>query len=79
MIKPLYPQAALRAHIGGIVLLRVLVSETGEPVEIQVLKGVAGGLTESAVSAVRAWRFQPGTRGGAPVRAWTTIPIPFEP
>ncbi|MEP6770101.1 MAG: TonB family protein [Acidobacteriota bacterium] len=79
VIKPLYPQAALRAHIGGIVLLRVLVSETGEPLEIQVQKGVAGGLTESAVSAVRAWRFQPGTRGGAPVRGWTTIPIPFEP
>ncbi|MDQ2871091.1 MAG: TonB family protein [Acidobacteriota bacterium] len=79
VIKPLYPQVALRAHIGGIVLLRVLVSETGEPVEVQVLKGVAGGLTESAVAAVRHWRFQPATRGGSPVRGWTTIPIPFEP
>jgi TonB family protein len=79
VIKPLYPQVALRAHIGGIVLLRVLVSETGEPVEVQVLKGVAGGLTESAVAAVRNWRFQPATRGGSPVRGWTTIPIPFEP
>ncbi len=79
VIKPLYPQVALRAHIGGIVLLRALVSETGQVLEIQVLKGVAGGLTESAVSAVRGWRFEPATRGGAPIRAWTTIPIPFEP
>ncbi|MEP6801395.1 MAG: TonB family protein [Acidobacteriota bacterium] len=79
VVKPVYPQVALRAHIGGIVLLRVLVSETGLPLEIQVLRGVAGGLTESAVSAVRGWRFEPATRGGAPVRAWTTIPIPFEP
>ncbi|MEO8190646.1 MAG: TonB family protein [Acidobacteriota bacterium] len=79
VIKPLYPKLALRAHIGGIVLLRALVSETGQVLEIQVLKGVAGGLTESAVSAVRGWRFEPATRGGAPIRAWTTIPIPFEP
>ncbi|MCA1609863.1 MAG: energy transducer TonB, partial [Acidobacteria bacterium] len=79
VIKPQYPQMALRAHIGGIVLLRVLVSETGGPVEVQVLKGAAGGLTESAVAAVRGWRFQPATRGGSPVRGWTTIPIPFEP
>ncbi len=79
VVKPLYPQIALRAHIGGIVLLRVLVSETGQPLEIQVLKGAAGGLTESAVSALRGWRFEPARREGMPVRAWTTIPIPFEP
>ena len=79
VVKPVYPQLALRARIGGIVLLRVLVSETGKPLEIQVLKGVAGGLTDSAVNAVRGWRFEPATRGGTPVRAWTTIPIPFEP
>ena len=79
IVRPVYPQSALRARIGGIVLLRVLVAENGVPVEIQVVKSVAGGLTESAVAAVRGWRFEPATRGGTPVRGWTTIPIPFQP
>ena len=67
------------ARKGGLVLLRVLVSESGEPVDIQIVQGVSGGLTESAVRAMRNWRFEPALRNGVPVRAWTTIPIPFEP
>ncbi|MEO8430149.1 MAG: TonB family protein [Acidobacteriota bacterium] len=79
VVKPSYPPVALRAHIGGVVLLRVLVSEAGVPVEIQVIKGAPGGLTESAVAAVKGWRFVPASRAGAPVPAWTMVPIPFEP
>lgn len=79
VIKPIYPTVALRARIGGVVLLRVLVSETGVPADIQVVKGVTGGLTESAVAAVKGWRFTPASHNGAPIRAWTAVPIPFEP
>lgn len=79
VIKPVYPPFALRARIRGIVLLRVTVSERGQPLDVQVLKGVAGGLTESAVAAVRTWQFEPATRNGVPVRDTITIPIPFEP
>jgi len=79
VVKPIYPPLALRAKMGGTVLLRVLVAENGAPADVQVIQGAPGGLTESAVAAVRKWRFTPGQRNGAPVRAWTTIPIPFEP
>jgi protein TonB len=79
VVKPLYPPVALQARIGGIVILRVLVSETGQPLEIEVMRGGKGGLTEAAVSAVRKWTFTPARRGETPVRAWTTVPIPFEP
>ena len=79
IVKPVYPEVALRARIRGLVVLRVLVSENGSPEQIQVVKGAAGGLTEAAVSAVRRWTFEPARRNGQPVRAWTTVPIPFEP
>ena len=79
IVKPTYPSFALRARIGGVVILRVLVGETGTPLDIEVVTGASGGLTESAVSAVRRWRFTPGRRNGVAVRAWTTVPIPFEP
>jgi protein TonB len=79
VVKPVYPPFALRARVGGVVILRVLVSETGLPLDVEVIKGVGGGLTEAAVEAVKRWKFEPGRRNGTAVRTWTTIPIPFEP
>ena len=79
VVKPNYPPMALRQRIGGIVILKVLVSETGQPLEVEVARGVRGGLSEAAAAAVRRWTFEPATRNGEPVPAWTTVPIPFEP
>lgn len=79
IVKPLYPPVALRARIGGLVILRVLVSETGRPAEIEVEQPGKAGLTEAAIAAVRLWTFTPARKGDTAVRAWTTVPIPFEP
>jgi protein TonB len=79
VVKPTYPPMALRQRIGGIVILRVLVAESGRPLDVQVLRGVRGGLSEAATIAVRRWTFEPATKNGKPVEAWTTVPIPFEP
>ena len=59
-------------------MLQVLVTETGAPGEVVVVKAARGHLTEAAVAAVRSWLFEPATRLGKPVRAWTTVEIPFE-
>ncbi|HEY7369827.1 MAG TPA: TonB family protein [Thermoanaerobaculia bacterium] len=79
VVKPAYPPIALRQKIGGIVVLRVLVSESGNPDQIEVVRGVKGGITEAAVAAVRRWSFEPARKDGVAVKTWTTIPIPFEP
>jgi len=79
VVKPAYPPLALQAHIGGVVILKVLVSETGQPLEIEVSRAGRAGLTEAAIAAVKRWTFTPARRGETPVRAWTTVPIPFEP
>jgi protein TonB len=79
IVKPSYPPFALQAHIGGIVVLRVLVSEQGTPLQIEVTRRVGAGLTEAAVEAVRRWVFEPARKDGLPVRTWMVIPIPFEP
>jgi TonB family protein len=79
VIKPIYPPVALRAGLKGTVILRVSVSEAGRVTDIEVLKGVPGGLTDSAVQAVRSWRFEPAMRNGVHVPGVITIPIPFEP
>ncbi|MGH9400211.1 MAG: TonB family protein [Thermoanaerobaculia bacterium] len=79
VVKPIYPPSAQRARIRGFVVLRVLVGETGTPLDFQVVQGVGGGLTEAAVTAARQWTFTPARKNGVAVRAWTTVSIPFEP
>jgi TonB family protein len=79
VVKPTYPPLALKARIGGIVVLRVLVSEKGLPLEIQVARKAPAGLDDAAVAAVRRWTFTPPVAGGVPVRTWMMVPIPFEP
>jgi TonB family protein len=79
VVKPAYPPIALRQKIGGIVVLRVLVTESGSPSQVEVVRGVRGGITEAAVAAVRRWSFEPARKDGVAVKTWTTVPIPFEP
>ena len=78
MVKPTYPPLALKARIGGIVVLRVLVSEKGLPLEIEVARKAPAGLDDAAVAAVRRAFTRP-VAGGVPVRTWMMVPIPFEP
>lgn len=62
-----YTAAARTAGIEGVVVLDLVVDETGKPRDIKVVEGLEHGLTEAAVAAVRACRFTPGEREGAPV------------
>ncbi len=78
VVNPVYPPADLKARIRGLVAIQVLVSETGVPLDVVVVERARGHLTEAAVTAVRSWRFEPATKNGQPVRAWTTVRIPFE-
>lgn len=76
--KPVYPNASRRLGERGIVLLRVLVTAAGEPAKVD-LKKTSGyaRLDESAVEAVRNWKFVPARLGDKPVEAWVVVPIEF--
>jgi len=78
-VSPRYPAQALRSRIGGTVILRVLVSDTGEAMDVAVVRQIHPELSAAAVKAVRGWEWQPALRNGRPVTAWTTVPIPFRP
>ena len=75
---PVYPEAALRQRIRGLVTLRVLVAEDGFPVRITVEKAAREDLTRAAIEAANQWRFEPALEGGRPVRTFTTLRFPFE-
>ena len=77
--KPVYPPAALQARVGGIVLLRVLVSVNGGPARVEVARSVQPDLDSAAVAAVRQWHFEPAKKRGVAVEAWMTVAVPFDP
>lgn len=76
---PVYPPRCLRMGIEGVVRVRVLVGEDGRPQEVTIGKSSGeAALDQSAMDAVRTWRFEPARQHGVPVRAWAVIPIEFK-
>ena len=75
-----FPTRALQQRMHGTVLLRVLVDETGKPVQVTVEHGSGYALLDrSAIQQVMAgWRFQPAMIDGKAVRAWAKVPVTFD-
>ena len=66
-VNPFYPYIARTARISGVVQLRASVSrESGLVTSVQVLRDVPL-LSWSAVEAVRAWQFAPGSIPAEPI------------
>ncbi|ARU04895.1 hypothetical protein CCO03_09560 [Comamonas serinivorans] len=76
--KPEYPRASREMGEEGTTLLRVLVSADGRAEQVEVKRSSGyDRLDQSALRAVRKWRFRPGTRNGEPYSAWFDLPIVF--
>lgn len=76
--RPDYPALSKRYREQGKVLLRVHVSAAGavQQVELHSSSGWPR-LDRAAEEAVRAWRFVPANRSGAPVPGWVIVPLNF--
>jgi TonB family protein len=74
---PLYPEAARRARIQGVVVLECTINKEGVVNDIKVLRGLPLGLTESAVDAVTKWRFKASTLNGKPVEVLYILTVRF--
>ena len=77
--KPNYPSISMRLGEEGRVLLRVLVSEEGTPIDIQQIQSSGSErLDNAAREAVKRWRFIPARQGENKVKAWVQVPIDFK-
>lgn len=75
---PAYPRLSRRAGEEGTVLLDVLILPDGTVGDIRIK--VSSGyrrLDESALEAVRKWRFIPAKQGGKPIAYWYVQPVVF--
>jgi TonB family protein len=72
-----YPPVARMQRVEGTVLLSVLISETGQVLDVKVIKGDSR-LSGSAEQSVRRSSFAPGMKDGVRVRSWLPVGIAFK-
>jgi serine/threonine-protein kinase len=80
-VAPNYPDEVAKQHVQDVVVLQVLVDETGRPRNIRLLRGSrkAPLLDGAAAAAVRQWTFSPAKKNGQPVPCWFNVGVPFPP
>jgi protein TonB len=78
-VQPKYPELARKAKVTGNVILEAVVRKDGTVGDVKVLRspGANLGFEESAVDAVRQWRYKPGVQNGRPVDVYFTIVVEF--
>ena len=74
--NPVYPPLARQARIQGNVVLHAIIDKDGRVGELQVISGHPL-LVQSALEAVKNWRYQPTQLNGDPVEVDTTITVSF--
>ena len=75
-VQPAYPPLARQARIHGTVQLRAIISKAGR---VENLVVVAGHplLVQSAIEAVRQWRYRPYMLNNEPIEVETEITVNF--
>lgn len=74
-----YPKDGLTHRLEGTVLLRVLVDETGKPIDVVIEKSSGQLLLDRSArdQVLKKWLFQPAVVQGQHVKAWARVPVTF--
>lgn len=75
--RPEYPEAARRVGRAATVVLQATIDTEGRVTDLEILRGAPLGMTESALAAVRRWRFRPATLKGSPVAVYYQLTVRF--
>jgi TonB family protein len=76
-VEPEYPAAARREWLEGLVILEAVVTSSGRVDDIKVMQPIHPVHDESAISAVRQWRYSPATKNGKPVACYVKVTSKF--
>ena len=74
--RPVYPPLARQARIQGNVILHAIIDKDGRVAQLEVISGHPL-LVQSALDAVKQWRYKPTLLNGDPVEVDTTITVTF--
>ncbi|HEX9493540.1 MAG TPA: energy transducer TonB, partial [Thermoanaerobaculia bacterium] len=76
-IEPQYTELARKARIEGVVIIEAIIDRNGSVTDARVLKPLPLGLDQSALEAVKRWKFKPGTLNGQPVPVIYNLTVIF--
>jgi len=76
-VEPEYPKVAKAAHVQGDVVLDILIDKEGKVSDLKVVSGHPL-LIQSAMDAVRQWRYRPYIIGGEPVAVDGRVTVKFQ-
>ena len=76
-VQPVYPAGARSNHVQGQVDLEIVLSIEGVPLDIRVLSSPDDELTQSALEAVRQWRYRPILWNGNPIEVVTKVAVNY--
>jgi len=76
-VEPLYTEEARKARVQGVVILEAVVDEKGVVRNVKILKPLGMDLDKAAVTAVKQWKFKPGTKNGKPVPVVFNLTVSF--
>jgi len=75
-VEPNYPGLARQTHLAGVVLIDAVIDENGNVMEMKVVSGHPL-LIQSALNAVRQWKYKPTYLNDVPVPVQLIITITF--
>ena len=74
---PAYPEAARKASVEAIVVVKFVVTESGEVTSVSIVRGHP--LFDATVlSAMRSWRYKPAMADGRPIAVYRVFKFPFK-
>ncbi|MGB7728067.1 MAG: energy transducer TonB [Candidatus Acidiferrum sp.] len=76
-VDPRYPPLAIQTHMQGTVVVDAVIDEHGDVVEVKVVSGPPL-LIQSALDAVRQWKYQPTFLNDQPVAVQLNVIVEFK-
>jgi len=78
-VSPVYPEAARKERIMGVVVVETVIDETGAVREARAVESPDEALAQAAIEAVRQWRFEPARNpAGKPVEIKWKVTLAFK-
>ncbi len=76
-VEPDFSPDSKEAFVEGTVKISTVISLGGVVTNPRVTSGLSAAEDRNAITAVKQWKFQPGTRNGRPVNVHVTIEVNF--
>jgi TonB family protein len=80
-VAPAYPEEARQSKVEGKVILEAVIDQTGDVRKVRVMESEPADyepFVQSAVEALRHWRYEPARLDGEPVDVYFTVRFEFK-